>query len=304
MSSEYCFTNIIILNYNGKPDTMECLQSLAADKSLANIKVILINNSSDEQFSKQELTSFPFPVRYMPLTENKGFCRGNNLGIAKSLADPECKFIMLLNNDTIVPSGTIQRLRAVCEQHPRWLLNPLIAFHYSGKVQCTGGKWNLLTGLSRNFNKGKLPEQITEDITPYYLNGCCIYAHRSVFDDIGGFDRNFFTYCEDLDLSYRAKRRKYVLRVIHDAIVYHKHSKSSQPLLKHYYICRNTALFVMKHFPLLSVLVLPIHYFFQLIAGIHVYKTLNPFKLFYVVTKGFSDGIDNTWSLERIRKLR
>ena len=303
MSSKGCFINIIILNYNGKNDTIECLDSIAQNTSLPQIKILLINNSPSEKFTPSELSQYPFTIDYIPLSENKGFCGGNNVGITQSLTDPNCAFIMLLNNDTIVPDDMIQTLRSRCEDTPTQILNPIIVFSDSHKIQCTGGKWSVLSGLARNYNKGKLSAQITTDITPDYLSGCCIFAHRDAFDDIGVLDEDFFTYCEDMDFSRRAQKKGYTLQVVKDAVLYHKHSQGSSSPVKVYLICRNTVLFMRKHFPLLLPVLIPIHYLFQLAVGFVIHKIRNIFILFKIVTVGFMDGIRNKWSLEKIRKI-
>ncbi|MBN1268839.1 MAG: glycosyltransferase family 2 protein [Kiritimatiellae bacterium] len=285
-------TNIVILNYRGKEDTLACLDSLDQQSSESPIKVLLVNNSREEHFEQVDLGKHAYAIEYIEPEKNLGFCAGNNLGIQKSLDDPSCDHVMLLNNDTVVAEGAMARLRSFCERNPDCLASPVVVFHSSGRVQGTGGDWSLLWGYIRNLNKGKAPSDIREDVTPFYLSGCCMMAHKEVFRAIGLFDEDYFTYGEDLDLSIRARRRGFRLRVLKDAIVYHKHSRSSNAVVKHYRICRSNAICVRKNYGAwLFYLLCPVHAVTQAAVGFLAFRIRNPAVLWKGILAGFSDGI-------------
>lgn len=292
MKTDQSVIYILILNYYGRDDTRACLDSLEKVSSESIFKVLLINNSRDEHFSDADLTKYSYRVEYIEPEKNLGFCGGNNLGIQKALSDPACGYIMLLNNDTIVTQGGIKNLRAFCDTNPDHLVSPMIAFHSTGTLQCTGGGWSLLFGYARNINKGKNPRDIREDVVPFYLNGCCICAKKEVFNTIGFFDEHYFTYGEDIDLSIRAKRCGYQLRVLKDALIYHKHSKSVNTRLKQYRICRSTVICIRKNYhPGLLFVLLPVHVMTQAVIGFSVFGIRNIFVLFKGIFAGFYDGL-------------
>ncbi|MCD6460815.1 glycosyltransferase family 2 protein [bacterium] len=283
--------SIIILNYYGKKETLECLCSLNQSGDTELFKIILVNNSPDERFSETELKKYFYLIDYICPDKNYGFAGGCNIGIKKALNDPECAYIMLLNNDTIVTRGAINRFIRHCDNQPDTLFNPVIVFYHTKKVQCTGGDFNLFFGYSKNINKNKNPADIKNNVEPYYLNGCCIFAEKNIFAEIGLFDERFFMYCEDLDLSARAKKAGYKLCAVKDILIYHKHSKSTDLSKKQFYICRNTVLFIRKNYNFIyAVLLLPLYFFIQLLIGVLVYKNKNIFALLNAVTAGFFAG--------------
>ncbi len=286
--------HIIILNYYGKSDTLACLESLDKNTEIAGFKVILVNNSPAEPFLDTELYGYKFAVEYVKADKNLGFCGGNNLAIQKSLEDTQCGYIMLLNNDTLVTKGLLKKFKYVCDENASFILNPLIIFYATGKLQCTGGQWSLLFGYARNINKGKQPDSIREDITPFYLNGCCLFARKEVFEKTGLLDKDYFAYGEDIDFSIRAKKLGYNLRVIHDACIYHRHSRTGNPLLKQYLICRNNVLCIRKNYSLLIFFTLcPIHFITQALIGYFVFKNRNIIRLIACIITGYYDGLTN-----------
>jgi len=283
--------SVVILNYYGKNDTLDCLDSLNQSNDTKFFKVLLINNSPDEVFSQTELTKYSFHMDYVCPDKNYGFAGGCNIGIKKALDDPECSYIMLLNNDTIVTKGTVNSFIKYADNHSDTLLNPVIAFYYTKKVQCTGGGFNLFFGLSRNINKNKRIEDIQLDIEPDYLNGCCIFAKKNLFRNVGLFDERFFMYCEDLDFSVRAKKLGYKLCALNNIVIYHKHSQSTDSSRKQFYICRNMVLFVTKNYSrIFAVLLLPVYFIIQFLIGIFIYKNKNVFVVFNSVINGFLAG--------------
>ena len=284
--------SIVILNYYGKNDTLECLDSLDQTGDTKFFKVVLVNNSPDELFSQEDLTKYSYHIDYICPDKNYGFAGGCNIGIKKALDDPECAYIMLLNNDTLVPEGVVSRFVSHAHQANGTLFNPLIVFYHTKKVQCTGGGFNLFFGLSRNINKNKEIEDITVDIEPDYLNGCCIFAEKNVFKKVGVFDERFFMYCEDLDFSVRAKKQGYKLRAVKDIVIYHKHSQSTDSSKKQFYICRNMLWFVTKNYGFLFVVLLvPVFFVTQLLVGIFVYKNKNILSVINSILKGFLAGL-------------
>ncbi len=286
--------NIIILNYFGKSDTIECLDSLN-ECSLAEIfRIILVNNSTQDKFDKNIFEKYRFEVTYISNEKNLGFCGGNNLGLKISYEDDQCGYIMLLNNDTSLDQNAVNSLKKVCDQNPNSLLNPLIVFHNTKLLQCTGGYWNIFLGIASNINKGKLPDEIKHEIHPYFLNGCCIFGIKETFSKVGFLDETYFAYGEDIDFSIRAKRGGIKLMVVNDSIVYHKHSKSSNTYNKQYLICRNNYKCIKKNFNKIYFWIFaPLHFVLQMIIGYFVFKNKNIKKLIRVITIGYYDGIKN-----------
>ena len=283
--------SIIILNYYGKNDTVGCLDSLEKTGDKKFFKVVLVNNSPDEIFSQTDLTKYSYNIDYVCPDKNYGFAGGCNIGIKKAFADPECSYIMLLNNDTLVTDCTVSGLIKHAENSGDTLFNPVIVFYHTRKVQCTGGAFNLFLGLSRNINKNRKIEDIRQNIEPDYLNGCCIFAGKNLFKQTGLFDERFFMYCEDLDFSIRAKKQGFKLCAVNDSVIYHKHSQSTDSSKKQFYICRNTVWFVIKNYGyFFAAVIAPVYFITQILAGLMVYKNRNVLSVIKLVCRGFFEG--------------
>jgi len=286
--------NIIILNYFGKNDTIECLESLNKSPISDTFRIILINNSAEEIFDKNLFKKFGFEVEYIQPEKNTGFCAGNNIGLKLSYTDNKCGYIMLLNNDTVLEPDAVAVLKNKCDKNPVSLINPILVFYDTKKIQCTGGYWNLFFGIAININKGKFPDEIKKEAHPYFLNGCCIFGKKEIFEKTGFLDETFFAYGEDIDFSMRAKKAGIELKVANGAVVYHKHSKSSNGYNKQYLICRNNYILVKKNFGKIYFFIFaPIHIFFQIVIGYFIFKNTNIKRMLKSVLLGYFDGIRN-----------
>jgi GT2 family glycosyltransferase len=97
---------IVILNWNGLDDTLECLASIAK-LSYSNVKTIVVDNGSEDDQAAVIAKAFP-NVYGARATENLGFCGGCNVGIKEAL-EKNADFVMLLNNDTLVSPALIEK---------------------------------------------------------------------------------------------------------------------------------------------------------------------------------------------------
>lgn len=256
---------IVIVNFNGWKDTIECLKSI---KQLSAVScqltaVVVDNGSTDEsikQLKKQK------DMTLLKNNTNTGFTGGNNLGIKYSL-EQGADFVMLLNNDTIVKENLIQHLLDATKQEnvgictPKIYFYPEFEFHknrYSQKekgrvVWSAGGivDWeNVLAS-----NRGVDDTDIGQYETPYasdFATGACMFVKAEVFEKVGLLDERYFLYLEDVEFSQRVKKAGYKIMFVPKAIVWHKVSQSSKigGELNDYFITRNRLFFGMKHAPL------------------------------------------------------
>ena len=142
--------SIIVLNWNGKHDTVECLESLS-HISYPNYEVIVVDNGSTDGSVEQ------FKARYPEITvienqDNLGFAEGNNVGIRAALQE-DTEYVLLLNNDTIVDPRFLDELINVAEREPRvGFAGPKI-YYYDGNgrgrkdvINSVGAKLDMWTG--------------------------------------------------------------------------------------------------------------------------------------------------------------
>lgn len=250
---------VVIVNWNGKKDTLECLESLGKSNC------IVVDNGSTDGSVEEIRKTFP-SVQIIENKENLGFSGGNNVGIKKAL-DGGADFVWLLNNDTRVDKNARQTLVDVFTDEgvgvagSKIYFSPGHEFHKErykkaqlGKVLWYAGgtiDWQNMYAAHRGVDEVDRGQyQIIEE-TPF-ISGCSLMVRRAVFEKVGLLDEKFFAYMEDLDFCLRAKRAGYKLLYVPQSIVWHKNAGSSGvgSQLHQYYMTRNRLLIGMRYAPL------------------------------------------------------
>lgn len=254
MSKNEPLVYIIILNWNGVADTLECLNSLKSIQYL-NHKIIVIDNGSKDNESEFIKRKFP-EIEVIRNKENKGFAEGNNIGIKEALKKG-AEYILLLNNDTIVSPNFLTILINFAQKEKKiGIVGPKILYYNSDRIWFNGGKiwWWLgfnkhLEKLKRNKNsKIRQPKEVD------FITGCALLIKRKVIEKIGLLDSIYFNSFEDVDLCARAKKLGYKCVVVPEAVIWHKvssawgvkgHDKITS--FQAYYYSRNALIFAKKN---------------------------------------------------------
>lgn len=218
---------IVVLTWNGKQDTAECLQSLQR-LSYPNARVLLVDNASTDGTVEAVRSHFP-NVEILVNETNLRFAGGNNVGIKRALAN-NADYVLLLNNDTIVePNFLTHLVRAAEGDDSVGMTAPKIYyFHQSRLIWFAGGKiewwkgWISHIGI-REVDRGQYDSIREVD----YLTGCCMLVKRKVIEQIGLLDECYFIYGEDADWCIRATRAGYKLLYVPSAVIWHKLSVSA-----------------------------------------------------------------------------
>lgn len=244
---------IIILNWNGKNDTLNCLKSLA-NLNYPNYDVIVVDNGSTDGSQEAIKKMFPW-VKLIENKQNLGFAKGNNIGIRYALKDRNVKYIFVLNNDTKVEPNCLTELVKVAESDDRiGIVQPKVLRMDNPKIIDTTGhvfKFGFGWIVDRGFGKidrGQYDDKL--DI----VGGCacaCLYR-RKMLEDIGLFDESLDTYYEDAELSWRAYKKGWKAKYVPSAIVYHKRGgtvkKDREIMLKMSMLClRNMTLTIKRY---------------------------------------------------------
>jgi len=237
---------IIILNWNGWKDTIECLESLKKI-TYPNYEVIVIDNGSkgnDADILEEKYKDY---IEVIKNKENLGFAGGFNLGVNKLKLRNDIDYFLLLNNDTTVTPDFLNKLTEFIEANPEvGVASPLIFYyHQRNKVYSCGGKLNSFL-FSCKFYKfsHKEPQKNLN-----FISGCAPLVRKSLVEKIGLFDENFFTYWEETDFCLRAKKTGFSIACVPQSIIYHKVAQSNKYLSKRYiyYMVRNNLLLAKKH---------------------------------------------------------
>ena len=244
---------IIILNWNGKEDTIECRESLK-HITYPNYEILLVDNGSTDGSVECFRERYP-GMEIIETGENLGFAEGNNVGIRRAM-DEGADYVLLLNNDTVVDPEFLGELVKVAESDLKiGIVGPKIYYYdYGGRkdvIWFAGGKINWWWGIKYHLGRG-IPDfgQFNETSNSDFISGCCFLIKSEIIHKIGLLDDIYFCYSEDADWSIRAKKAAYNVIYVPQSIIWHKISKSAgygSPLMV-YYETRNTILFVKKNY--------------------------------------------------------
>lgn len=194
-----------------------CLRSLRR-QTFRDFETVLVDSASTD--GSVELVGESFPeIRTVSLRENRGFSGAVNAGIESS----EAEFVALLNNDTEQDPGWLSALVRSAERYPGAGLfaSKLVDFGDRRRLDGAGDALRR-SGLPYRLGHGELDRGQFE--REEFVFGACAAAalyRRSVFEEIGLFDEDFFAYCEDGDLSFRAQLVGHRCLYVPDAVVYH-----------------------------------------------------------------------------------
>lgn len=210
-----CAVSVIIVNWNTREMTLECLRSLYAQTTQTDFEVLLVDNGSHDGSAAAIAAEFP-QVRLLAESVNHGFAVANNLAIKLARG----RRILLLNSDTVVLDGAVDRLVEFAESRPAagiWGGRTLFGDHSLNFTSC----WQRMTlwsvtcfalGLTKAFPDSNFfnPEGLTAwkrdsvrevDI----VTGCFLLIDTDLWNRLGGFDPIFFMYGEEADLCLRAR---------------------------------------------------------------------------------------------------
>lgn len=215
---------IILLNWNGKKDTLECLSSLQK-LSYKNIDIIVVDNGSTDDSVREIRLAFP-KTCLIETGKNLGFAGGNNPGIEHALKNG-ADYLLLLNNDTIAHENLIEGFLATAPSAPI-LGAKLYLYSEPNMFDHLGGTWNPKTA-SFDLIGNRAVEDNTSFESPIELDYACgaaLFVKREVFEKIGLLEPKFFLIWEESDFCFRARRAGFITKLAPGAKVWHKVSAS------------------------------------------------------------------------------
>jgi len=214
---------VVILSWNGRDDTLACLRSLPRDSQPGLRRIVVDNGSSDG--TVQALREQHPDVMVIETGRNLGFAGGNNAGIERALADG-ADAVLVLNNDTEVETGAIERLTAALRADPAaGACSPVLPhFDDPARLWFAGASFDprrAHAGRNSDYERGTATLPATP-IAVDRLVGAALLARAQALREIGGFaDELFFLY-EDIDWSLRARAAGWRLLLVPGARVPHK----------------------------------------------------------------------------------
>ncbi|MFP4497413.1 MAG: glycosyltransferase family 2 protein [Vulcanimicrobiota bacterium] len=223
--------SIVMVNWNGKDITRDCLNSIYKYEYPFEFELFLVDNASTD--GSVEILKKEFPkVNFLVNKENLGFTRANNVAFSQCTG----KYIFLLNNDTIVEEGTLEKLVTFMDEHPEVGACGPRVLNADGTLQpqCRRGDLTIsaavsyVLGLHKLFPGSKFfgkylmtwqPDNVTHEIEA--ASGCAFMIRREIFEEVGWLDSDYFLSGDDIDLSLRLRRAGHRIFYVHDAPLVH-----------------------------------------------------------------------------------
>lgn len=273
---------VLILNWNGWRDTIECLESIQQSVGVSFRIVVCDNDSLDHSLDKIVVWATaggkPF-VRYdrvqaesggqaeesAPLVliqtgANLGFAGGNNVGLRYCLAHGGFDYVWVLNNDTVVAPDALAQLVARMQRDPAIGMcgSKLIFYHQPGQVQAYGGSaFDARRGVVVPIGQFS-PVDASCDVAAVeaqtaYVVGASMLVSTPFLQSVGLMCEDYFLYFEEIDWAFRA-RGKFTLAYADASVVWHKEGGSigsssiKEPsATSTKYLYRNRVIFNWRH---------------------------------------------------------
>jgi GT2 family glycosyltransferase len=259
--------SIVIVTWNGRRYLDDCLNAVAAQRGVA-AETILVDNASTDGTAEHVRARFPW-VRLVEMPENRGFAGGNNAGVRVARG----RHVALLNNDTVPEPGWLAALlRGIDERVGFVLATSRIVFMHDPRVVDSAGDGLLRWGGAFKRHHGGSVDSVSQSGEVFGVCGAACALPRAVFDELGGFDEDFFASHEDVDLSYRARLLGYRCRYVADAVVRHHGSATlgRASAFAVFHGQRNLVWVYVKNTPgWLLVRTLPGHLLYTAAAAVH-----------------------------------
>jgi len=273
--------SIIIVSYNTKKITIDCLKSIIKSLKKSSLKyeiIVIDNNSKDESvkaIQNLKTKSKKLELKIIGNKKNIGFGTANNQAVKFAKSD----YLLFLNSDIIVLNSAIEKLYNFYKQNERlfnFLGGKLLNKNKTPQPSC-GPMYTLLMVFTHLFLRGDYwgltrysPNKVKE---VDWVSGACILTKKEYFEKLGGFDEKIFMYMEEIDLFYRAKKQGFKIFFYPEAQFIHLGSGSSggrtYPIIQVY---RGLIYFYKKHCPRLSIFLLKIMLKLKALVAINIGK--------------------------------
>lgn len=287
--------SIVIPNYNGRRYLKKCIHSIQKEVISLTIKIyieiIIIDNASTDDTYEWIRENYP-EIIFERLNQNYGFSYAVNEGIRLARGE----YVLLLNNDTELESNFLEELLLVIESDKQVfsVCSQMIQYHNQDLIDDAGDEYNLL-GWAYKRGDGQAVDTYNKVEQVFSAcAGAAIYR-KSVFEEIGYFDENFFAYMEDVDISYRALIHGYKNMYCPEAKVLHIGSATSGSKYNAFKVrlaARNNIYVPYKNMP-----------FLQLIINMPFLLVGYLIKYMFFVKKGFGKEYKEGF-LEGLRTLK
>jgi len=241
---------VIILNWNGVRDTLECIESIRKN-DYQNFTIIVADNGSSDNSIIAIEHQYPGIV-IIDNKKNLGFAEGNNQAIRFALNN-NFRNILLLNNDTIIDKNCLRELAVAQEKLPlNSILGCKICYYDQKKtIWHFGSKWNTKKLKLEKIAVNSSADLYNDVLEVDQIVGCAMWISADTMKQTGLLEKKYFLNYEETDWCFRAKKNGFQIYSIPSALVYHKISASFKGTThSSYFLSRNRLFWIKRNFPL------------------------------------------------------
>jgi GT2 family glycosyltransferase len=298
---------VVIVNYNAGDLLKKCLACLAQQTVTPN-KIIIFDNASDDGSIREIADLYP-DILVIQSLANVGFAAANNQAARQA---QECEWLALLNPDAFPEPTWLEELLHATTAYPTVtsFCSKMISGRDEQLLDGTGDMYDVLGRASRR-NYQQVPAHDCDEAGEVF-SACAasaLYKH-AVFNEVGGFDEDFFCYYEDVDLGFRMQLAGYNCRYVPKAVVYHMGSAISglNSDFCLYYCHRNLIWAYIKNMPLLLLLLyLPGHILLNVLYLV-LYSRQAQFRIVlkakWDAIKGCVRMLRKRWAIQKTKKIK
>jgi GT2 family glycosyltransferase len=217
--------SFILLNYNNVDYTIPCIYSIERTVTVPFEIIIVDNASTDDSIEKLSQIE---EIKLVKNKTNRGFCAGNNDGARIA----EGRYIVILNNDTLVNNSNINKLPDILSQHGKFDVIGGKVVGMDGKIQSSGGyepsmldlfmQFAVLYYKYINFPWVRKVDWTNDDIKEVdWASGCFFTMRLDSYLELDGFDEKIFIYIDEVELHKRARKRGGRVYIYPDIVIQH-----------------------------------------------------------------------------------
>ena len=249
--------SVIIVSVNVRAWLERCLRSLEKQDVFDDVEVVVVDNGSSDGSGEMVKWTFPY-CKLIHLDDTVGFGLANNIG-ARHCTAP---ILLFLNPDTIVCTGSLNVMLLRLEEHPLCGVAGGKIFDGEGKLERSVGSFPSFFSMALGrvltyvapartiFGRFSHQHWVGYD-KPHsvdWVTGAYLWIRREIFEQVGGFDKRIFLYCEDVDLCYRVQQLGFRCQYIPEAPIIHYGGKSPVPRPRKNMLFESLLYFANKHY--------------------------------------------------------
>jgi GT2 family glycosyltransferase len=252
INSSFPLVYAVVLNWENAADSRLCLHALR-QSGYPNLRIIVVDNGSQDDSAEKLRGEFPDIVFLLNET-NLGFARGCNVGIREAMKDPNCAYLLLINNDAVIVEGTLNPALQFAEADPAVgaISGKVLSSPESKDIWYAGGQIDRWRGQARVRGFGEMDRgQYDSACEVGFVTGALMLIRRGALEVVGLLPEEYFFGVEEWDYSLLLQKAGYRLWYVPEFKSYHKadgsHWNYDPKFVYNSY--RNKLIFQQKHLP-------------------------------------------------------